>query len=155
MKLEVVEVALEVQEALVAHDVLEPLVHLVDLGRVATEDVGQVLVEAVGQHALDARRIDALRVSPAFAEFARLRAVGAKRAMLQMLSQPGAEQHSLGIGVEANPLEAAKWRLVAKAAGVADDKLDLYVAALPDADRAKAETAAAEWRERRQVMAMP
>ncbi len=40
--------------------------------------------------------------------------------------------------MEANPVEAAKWRLIAKAAGVADDKLDLFVAALPEADRAKA-----------------
>ena len=45
-----------------------------------------------------------------------------------------------GVGVEASPVEAAKWRLIAKAAGIADDKLDLFVAALPDADRTKAES---------------
>lgn len=60
-----------------------------------------------------------------------------------------------GVGVEANPFEAAKWRFIAKAGGITDDKLDLFVAALPDADRTKAEAAATEWRERRQVMAMP
>ena len=57
-----------------------------------------------------------------------------------------------GVGVEANPVEAAKWRFIAKAAGVTDDKLDLYVAALPDADRTKAEAAATEWRERKRIM---
>jgi uncharacterized protein len=40
----------------------------------------------------------------------------------------------------------------AKAAGITDDKLDVFVAALPDADRTKAEAAAIEWREKKQVM---
>jgi TPR repeat protein len=60
-----------------------------------------------------------------------------------------------GVGVEANPIEAAKWRLIAKAGGIVDDKFDLYVASLPDADRTKAQAAATEWREKKQVLGMP
>jgi TPR repeat protein len=60
--------------------------------------------------------------------------------------------YAAGAGVEANPIEAAKWRYIAKASGVVDDKLDLYVAAMPDADRQKAEQAATEWREKKAVM---
>ncbi|MES1179963.1 MAG: tetratricopeptide repeat protein, partial [Hyphomicrobium sp.] len=58
-----------------------------------------------------------------------------------------------GAGVEANPIEAAKWRLIAKGNGVVDDKLDLFVAALTDADRAKAQAAANDWREKKQLVA--
>lgn len=52
-----------------------------------------------------------------------------------------------GIGVAKNPVEAAKWRLIAKAGGIKEDKvLDAHVAALSRADRQKAEAAAAAWR---------
>ncbi len=50
-----------------------------------------------------------------------------------------------GAGVAQNSLEAAKWRFIAKASGVTDDKLDLFVAALPDRDQLKARAAAIEW----------
>jgi len=56
-----------------------------------------------------------------------------------------------GAGVETNLVEAAKWHLIAKAAGQPDESLDKVVAKLSKADRAKAEKAAAEWRDRTQV----
>ena len=56
-----------------------------------------------------------------------------------------------GAGVETNLVEAAKWHLIAKAAGQADDSLDKVVAKLSKADRAKAQKAADEWRDRMQV----
>ena len=56
-----------------------------------------------------------------------------------------------GAGVETNLVEAAKWHLIAKAAGETDDNLDKIVAKLSKADRAKAQKAADEWRERMQV----
>ena len=52
-----------------------------------------------------------------------------------------------GIGTAKNPLEAAKWHLVAKAGGYEDAGLDKLVAGLSPADRRKATAAAAEWRE--------
>ena len=48
-------------------------------------------------------------------------------------------------------VEAAKWHLIAKAAGETDGNLDKIVAKLSKADRAKAQKAADEWRERMQV----
>src|SRR5439155_25716588 len=53
-----------------------------------------------------------------------------------------------GAGVEMNVVEAAKWHLIAKAAGLADESLDKIVAKLSKADRAKAEKAADDWRDR-------
>ena len=53
-----------------------------------------------------------------------------------------------GAGVETNLVEAAKWHLIAKAAGEADESLDKMVAKLSKADRAKAQKAADEWRDR-------
>lgn len=49
------------------------------------------------------------------------------------------------------PVEAAKWRILAKAAGLTDDELDKRVAKLASADRTAAEAAAREWRERREI----
>jgi TPR repeat protein len=57
-------------------------------------------------------------------------------------------------GVEKSTVEAAKWRLVAKAGGIEDKPLDDMVAKLSRAERASAEQAAAEWRERSQVGAV-
>ena len=54
-------------------------------------------------------------------------------------------------GVEANLVEAVKWHLIAKASGHADDSLDKVAAKLSKADRAKAQKAADEWRDRMQV----
>ena len=56
-----------------------------------------------------------------------------------------------GAGVETNLVEAAKWHLIAKAAGETDANLDKIVAKLSKADRAKAQKAADEWRDRMQV----
>jgi uncharacterized protein len=56
-----------------------------------------------------------------------------------------------GAGVATDLVEAAKWHLIAKAAGQPDESLDKVVAKLSKADRAKAEKAAAEWRDQTQV----
>jgi TPR repeat protein len=56
-----------------------------------------------------------------------------------------------GAGVEKDLVEAAKWHLIAKAAGEEDETLDKLVAKLGKADRAKAEKAADEWRDRSQI----
>lgn len=53
-----------------------------------------------------------------------------------------------GIGVKKDAAEAAKWRLIAKAGGITDDKvLDELVAGLPKPERLAAERAAITWRE--------
>jgi uncharacterized protein len=59
--------------------------------------------------------------------------------------------YAQGAGVEVDALEAAKWHLIAKAGGLADDSLDKVLAKLSKADRLKAQQAAEEWRERAQV----
>lgn len=59
--------------------------------------------------------------------------------------------YAYGAGVEMNVAEAAKWHLIAKAGGAQDQSLDGVVAKLSRADRAKAQKAAEEWRERAQV----
>ena len=56
-----------------------------------------------------------------------------------------------GAGVEMNVVEAAKWHLIAKSGGVADESLDKIVAKLSKADRARAEKAAGDWRDRSQI----
>jgi len=56
-----------------------------------------------------------------------------------------------GAGVEKNLVEAAKWYLISKTAGGADDNLDKLVAKLSKADLVKAEKAADEWRDRMQI----
>jgi TPR repeat protein len=53
-----------------------------------------------------------------------------------------------GAGIQANPIEAAKWHLIAKAGGLADKQLEDLVAKLSRADRAKAQLAADEWIEK-------
>jgi TPR repeat protein len=52
-----------------------------------------------------------------------------------------------GAGVEMNVVEAVKWHLVAKAAGIEDPALDEIANKLSRADRTKAEQAAFSWRE--------
>jgi len=47
-----------------------------------------------------------------------------------------------GVGVKAAPVEAAKWHLLARAAGVSDLRLDLFLAGLSKKERAEAEAAA-------------
>jgi TPR repeat protein len=56
-----------------------------------------------------------------------------------------------GIGVDRSAVEAAKWRLLAKASGLEDAVLDKALASLSKADRATAERAASEWRERAEL----
>jgi uncharacterized protein len=50
-----------------------------------------------------------------------------------------------GLGVKANPVEAAKWRLISKAAGETDLALDEFVNKLDAKSRAKAEEEARPW----------
>ncbi|MBA2127047.1 hypothetical protein DLM45_12565 [Hyphomicrobium methylovorum] len=50
-----------------------------------------------------------------------------------------------GIKMEKNPVEGAKWRLIAKRHGVIDQTMDDMIAKLSKADRKKAEAAAAAW----------
>ena len=53
-----------------------------------------------------------------------------------------------GAGVEMNLVEAARWHLIAKAGGVTDESLDRILAKLSKADRARAQKAADDWRDR-------
>lgn len=62
--------------------------------------------------------------------------------------------HLEGIGTAKNPIEAAKWRLIAQKNGVEDKTLDDMIAKLSKADRAKAITAASEWSDRIQVQTL-
>ena len=53
-----------------------------------------------------------------------------------------------GIETKKDPIEAAKWRLIAKKNGFEDKTLDAMVAKLPKADRLKAEAEASAWNDR-------
>ena len=53
-----------------------------------------------------------------------------------------------GAGVEKNLVEAAKWNFIARVGGIEDEGLDKLLAKLSQADRAKAQVAAAQWRDR-------
>jgi uncharacterized protein len=52
-----------------------------------------------------------------------------------------------GVGVKKSPVEAAKWRLIAKAGGMKDPKLDALVEKLPKQQQIAAQEAATKWRE--------
>ena len=52
-------------------------------------------------------------------------------------------------GLEKSTAEAAKWRLLAKARGIPDDKLDLLLDALPDSQLKAAQKAAQDWQDKR------
>jgi TPR repeat protein len=56
-----------------------------------------------------------------------------------------------GAGVQANLTEAAKWHLIAKSGGLADEGLDKILSKLSKAERSKAEKEAADWRDRAQI----
>lgn len=56
-----------------------------------------------------------------------------------------------GAGVEQNLVEAAKWNFIAKAGGIDDEVLEKMLAKLSRADRAKAQAAAEQWRDRAMV----
>ncbi len=60
--------------------------------------------------------------------------------------------HHHGRGVPANPAEAATWHLIAKSNGVDDAVLEQAFGKLNKADRAKAEQAASDWRDRASVL---
>ena len=65
---------------------------------------------------------------------------------------PGAQNrlahvYAEGVRVERNPVEAAKWRLIARDGKIADEALDAAVAKLSRADRERAEKAAQAWRD--------
>ena len=53
-----------------------------------------------------------------------------------------------GAGIQADPVEAAKWHLISKAGGSSDKPLEDLVAKLSKSDRAKAQQAADEWIEK-------
>jgi uncharacterized protein len=55
--------------------------------------------------------------------------------------------YSEGVVVQKDPVEAAKWRLIAKAGGLKDADGDALVDKLPKDKRAAAEKAAGAWRE--------
>jgi uncharacterized protein len=52
---------------------------------------------------------------------------------------------AVGRGVQANPVQAIKWHIVAKAGGVSDIPLDAYVQSQPPDVRAAGEKAAKPW----------
>ena len=59
-----------------------------------------------------------------------------------------AHVYAEGVGVEKSQVEAAKWRLIARASGLKDETLDALVGELPKEQQAAAQKAAIEWRER-------
>lgn len=56
--------------------------------------------------------------------------------------------YAFGAGVEKNFVEAIKWHTLAAVAGIEDEPLAKILASASKADRAKAEKAAADWREK-------
>jgi TPR repeat protein len=58
-----------------------------------------------------------------------------------------ARLYANGVVLTADPVQAAKWHLLAREAGVSDFNLDLMLAKLSRDDRAAAEKAAEQWRE--------
>ena len=56
-----------------------------------------------------------------------------------------------GAGVELSLMEAAKWNFIARAGGIEDEVLDKLLTKLSRADRAKAQAAAEQWRDRAMV----
>jgi TPR repeat protein len=59
--------------------------------------------------------------------------------------------YAAGAGVKADPIEAGKWYFIAKAAGEKDEELEKFVGKLSRADRAKAQKAADDWRDRAMI----
>ncbi|MFX6846226.1 SEL1-like repeat protein, partial [Acinetobacter baumannii] len=69
---------------------------------------------------------------------------------------PGAQNrlaHTLyeGAGVEKNIVEAAKWRTIAKRAGVLDEELDTEFGKLSKVDRQAVDQAVSDWADKRAV----
>ena len=59
--------------------------------------------------------------------------------------------YALGKGIKADPVEAARWHLIAKAGGANDQYLDDYVRKLKPADRTAGEDKAKPWIARMKV----
>jgi TPR repeat protein len=57
-----------------------------------------------------------------------------------------ARLYANGVVVKADPVQAAKWHLLARTAGVSDFSLDILLAKLTKDERAKAESEADDWR---------
>ncbi|MEL6373874.1 MAG: hypothetical protein AAFR04_07885, partial [Pseudomonadota bacterium] len=55
--------------------------------------------------------------------------------------------YAYGVGIEPNIVQAAKWHLLARGAGVDDGALDQYISRLTPDDRKRATAAAARWRQ--------
>ena len=53
--------------------------------------------------------------------------------------------HTIGRGANANPVQAIKWHIIAKAGGVSDIPLDAFVEQQPPDIRAAGEKAAKPW----------
>jgi len=51
-----------------------------------------------------------------------------------------------GVEVKADPVQAAKWHLLARERGISDTRLDVFLARLDPDQREKAEAAARQWR---------
>jgi hypothetical protein len=58
-----------------------------------------------------------------------------------------ARAYSAGFGLPADRIQAAKWHLIARAAGESDLRLDLLIMSLRGPERHKAESLAQAWRE--------
>ena len=57
-----------------------------------------------------------------------------------------ARLYANGVGVKADPVQAAKWHLLARSAGVSDFALDIALSKLTKAQRVEADKAAEDWR---------
>jgi len=57
-----------------------------------------------------------------------------------------ARLYANGVVVKADPIQAAKWHLLSRAAGVSDFSLDIVLSKLTKEERAQAEKAAEDWR---------
>jgi uncharacterized protein len=57
-----------------------------------------------------------------------------------------ARLHANGVVVKADPVQAAKWHLLARSAGVSDFALDIVLSKLSPDERAQADKAAEDWR---------
>jgi TPR repeat protein len=53
--------------------------------------------------------------------------------------------HAHGIAVAKNKVEAAKWHLLARKAGISDGRMDIFLSRLTKSERMAAEKAAADW----------
>jgi len=60
-----------------------------------------------------------------------------------------ARLYANGVVVKADPMQAAKWHLLARSAGVSDFNLDIVLSKLTKEQRAEAEKAAEDWRDNR------